>query len=639
MTLTDRTFDPGAPAVRDDPEETRRLEETWRSPSGPVGWFMPVNQRIIGRRFIVTAFVFFLLAGALGLLIRLQLAVPENSLLGPELYNQIVTTHGTTMMFLFAIPVVEGFAIFMAPMMIGSRDMAFPRLNAFGYYVYLIGGVAFFGSLFVGLAPAAGWFNYVPLANKEFSPGLGVGIWTTMITFIEVSALTAAVELIVTILKLRAPGMSLNRMPLFVWSVLVMAFMILFAMPTIIVASLLLILDRLVDTKFFIVEAGGEPLLWQHLFWFFGHPEVYIILVPALGVISSVITTFTGRPIFGYTALVVSLVATGFISFGLWVHHMFATGLPQLGLSFFMAASAMIAIPNGVQVFCWLASLWGAKIRLATPMLWVLGFFVIFVIGGLTGVMVASIPFDLQVHGTFFLVAHFHYVLIGGAVFPLIGGLYYWYPKMTGRLMSERLGKWSFWLAFLGFNLTFFPMHQLGMEGMPRRIYTYIDGLGWEGMNLLATAGSVVLALGFLLTAFNFWVSMRRGRPAGDDPWGAPTLEWRTSSPPAPYNHRHVAVVHGRYPLWQEREAGRREVVIGLRSDRREMVVTSILDAEPQSVQVLPGPTIWPFVSAVAASTGFIGILVSPIFFVIGFFLAFFSFVGWLWPRRPWRED
>jgi cytochrome c oxidase subunit 1 len=620
-------------------EELDRLSATWQSPRGLVGWFMPVNQRVIGRRFVITAFVFFFLAGALAVLMRIQLSRPENDFLGPELYNQFFTVHGTAMMFLFAIPVMEGVAIYVVPMMIGTRDMAFPRLNAFGYYVFLIGGTVFFGSLLLGLAPAAGWFNYVPLAGIEFSPGLGVGIWTTMITFIEVSALTAAVELIVTILKLRAPGMSLNRMPLFVWSALVTAFMIVFAMPAVIVASSLLVLDRQVGTHFFTPDTGGQPLLWQHLFWFFGHPEVYIILMPALGMISTIIPAFTQRPIFGYTALVLSLVATGFIGFGLWVHHMFTTGLPQLGMSFFMAASGMIAIPSGIQVFCWIASLWGARIRFTTSMLYVLGFFVIFVAGGITGVMVAAIPFDLQVHDTYFLVAHFHYVLIGGAVFPLIGGIYYWYPKMFGRLMDERLGKISFVLAFVGFNVTFFPMHQLGLQGMPRRVYTYLSDLGWDNLNLLASIGAFVLAGGFLLSLFNALWSLRWGQVAGDDPWASPTLEWATLSPPASYNHEHIPVVSGRWPLWERRGKASMPVVVGLQDDRRELLVTTVLDAEPQSVAVMPGPTIWPFVSAVAASSGFVGILYHPGFFVVGFFLAAASFVAWFWPRTSWRSD
>ena len=628
-----------AEAIIETPDEQARLAQTWRSPSGLLGWFTQVNQRMIGRRFIITGFVFFLLAGLLALAMRLQLAMPQQSLIGPELYNQLFTMHGTAMMFFFAIPVMEGFAIYIVPLMIGTRDMALPRLNAFGYYVYLIGGVVLFASLLLGMAPNAGWFNYVPLAGKAYSPGFGIDIWTTMITFLEVSALTAAVELIVTIFKLRAPGMALHRMPLFVWSALVMAFMIVFAMPAVIVGSTLLILDRLVDTQFFIVEGGGQPLLWQHLFWFFGHPEVYIILVPALGMISTIIITFTGRPIYGYTALVLSLVAIGFVSFGLWVHHMFTTGLPQLGMSFFTAASAMIAIPSGVQIFCWIASLWGTKVRFATPMLYVLGFFALFVIGGLTGVMVASIPFDTQVHDTYFLVAHFHYVLIGGMVFPLIGAVHYWWPKMTGRLMNERAGRWAFWLTFIGFNVAFFPMHQLGLEGMPRRVYTYLPDMGWDGLNLLSTVGAFVLASGFGATLVNALWSLRWGQMAGSDPWRAPTLEWATDSPPRAYNHHHIPVVASRYPLWDWVLLSERPVVAGLRSDQREVVLTTVLDAEPQGVQVLPGPTIWPFVSALMASTGFIGVIFHPMFFVIGFVLTALSMVMWFWPRRPWRVN
>jgi cytochrome c oxidase subunit I+III len=618
-----------------------RLTATWRSPTGFPGWFLPVNQTVIGRRFVITSLAFFILAGILALAMRLQLMTPENSLVSPELYNQLFTLHGTTMMFFFAVPAMEGLAIYLVPLMLGTRDMAFPRLNAMGYYVYLIAGIVLFASLFAGVAPDAGWFSYVPLAAKEFSPDLGADVWTTMITFIEVSALVAAVELIVTILKQRPPGMGLHRMPLFVWSVLVMSFMIVFAMPPVIVASVLLALDRALGTVVFAPEFGGAPLLWQHLFWFFGHPEVYIILVPALGMVSSIITAFTRRPIFGYTAIVLSMVAIGFISFGLWVHHMFATGLPQLGLSFFTAASAMIAIPSGVQVFCWIVSLWRGNIRFAVPMLWVLAFFAVFVLGGLTGVMVASVPFDTVVHDSYFIVAHLHYVLIGGAVFPLFGALYYWYPKLTGRLMSERIGRASCALAFVGFNATFFPMHQLGFEGMPRRVYTYGTELGWGDLNLLATAGAFVLGFGFLLTFWNAWRSRTRGAVAGDNPWDADTLEWATASPPPAYNFRHVPVVGGRYPLWdwRERAAGEMPVATGLRDDRREILVTSVLDAQPQTIVVLPGPTPWPFYAALAIALGFAGFMHHPLWFVAGFFLTFLMLVGWLWPRRPWRAD
>ncbi|MBW3671293.1 MAG: cytochrome c oxidase subunit I, partial [Acidobacteria bacterium] len=518
------------------PEEERQLTSTWASPRGFLNWFKPVNHKIVGRRYVVTAFVFFLLGGLEALVIRIQLARPGSDLISPDLYNQIFTMHGTTMMFLFAVPVVEGLAIYVVPLMLGTRDMVFPRLSAFSYYVYLIGGSALYLAFFLNSAPDAGWFNYVPLSELRFSPSRRIDVWLTLITFIEVSALTAAVELVVLIFKQRPPGMSLNRMPLFVWSILVMSLMIIFAMPAVIVSSLLLAMDRLIGTHFFNVPAGGDPLLWQHLFWFFGHPEVYIIFVPALGVVSLVVATFCRRPIFGYTAVVISLIATGFISFGLWVHHMFATGLPRLGSNFFTAASMMIAIPTGVQIFCWIATIWRSKPRFQTPFLYVIGFLLVFVLGGLTGVMIASVPFDLQVHDSYFIVAHFHYVLIGGAVFPIFAAFHYWFPKLTGRMPSERMGRWSFWLFFIGFNITFFPMHQLGFQGMPRRIYTYLAETGWGPLNLLSTSGSILIFAGVALYTWNLLWSARRGEWAGCNPWDAGTLEWAASSPPEPYN-------------------------------------------------------------------------------------------------------
>ncbi|MCW8193917.1 cytochrome c oxidase subunit I [Proteobacteria bacterium 005FR1] len=630
--MTEACFD-------DSPQATELLAKTWQSPPGFFGWFTHVNQRKIGLRFIVTSLIFFALAGVLALLMRLQLSQPEINLISPDLYNELFTMHGLTMMFFFAIPAMEGLGIYLVPLMLGTRDMAFPRLNAFGYYVYLIAGIVLYISLFVGAAPGVGWFSYVPLADDFFTPGKGPSVWTTMITFIELSALTAAVELIVTILRQRAPGMSLNRMPLFVWAILVMSFMIVFAMPAVIVGSVLLYLDRTFQTLFFVPGGGGDPLLWQHLFWFFGHPEVYIILVPALGVVSTIITTFTGRQVFGYTALVLSLVAIGFVSFGLWVHHMFTTGLPQLGLSFFTAASAMVAIPSGIQIFCWIASLWGRQIRFAMPMLFILGFFAIFVIGGLTGVMVASVPFDTQVHDTYFVVAHFHYVLIGGAVLPFFAALYYWYPKVVGRLMSERVGRWSFALIFIGINLTFFPMHQLGLEGMPRRVYTYLNDMGWGDYNFFITFSAFLLAFGFFLTFYNAVVSYRTGDPAGSNPWNADTLEWATDSPPANYNHRHIPVVSSRSPMWDVARTGERPVVGGLRADRREILLTTVLDAEPQAAQVMPSPSPWPFFLAVAVAFGFVGVMYIPLLFVWAFFVSFLMIVGWLWPRRPWQKE
>ncbi|HEX8089205.1 MAG TPA: cytochrome c oxidase subunit I [Blastocatellia bacterium] len=622
-------------SATDDEQERRQLERTWQPPRGISGWFSTVNHKTIGKRFIITAFVFFLLGGIEAVLMRIQLARPENRFLGPDLYDQVFTMHGTTMMFLFAVPVMEAMAVYLVPLMVGTRNIAFPRLNAFGYYIYLFGGIFLYVMFLLNTGPDNGWFSYVPLAGPEYSPGKRADTWAQLITFTEVSALVVAVELVVTIFKLRAPGMSLNRIPMYVWSMLVTSFMIIFAMPTVALASTCLILDRLIGTHFFNPAEGGDALLWQHMFWFFGHPEVYIIFIPALGMISSIISTFSRRKVFGYTALVLSLISTAFIGFGLWVHHMFATDVPQLGQSFFTAASMMIAIPSGVQVFCWIATLWSGRPIFKTPLLFVLGFFFIFIIGGLSGVMLASVPLDLQVHDTFFVVAHFHYVLIGGAVFPLFGGFYYWFPKITGRMLSETLGKWNFWLLFVGFNVTFFPMHQLGLNGMPRRVYTYLPESGWAGLNLLATAGGVIMTLSVLLFIINVFRSRRFGPVAGDNPWAAGTLEWATHSPPPSYNFLYIPTVAGQEALWEQPED--QPVVTGLRSDIREVLVTHVLDAEPDHRSKFPDPSIWPFLAAIAVTGLFIGSIFTPWAVVIGAVPVFITFVGWFWPDK--KED
>ena len=621
-------------------EETRVLERHWFTPPGVTGWLTAVNHRAIGVRFIVTAFVFFLLAGIQAMLMRVQLAQPDLNVLSPERFNQFFTMHGTTMMFLFAVPMMEGLGMYLVPLMIGCRDMAFPRLSAFGYWVYLFAGVGLYVSLFAGVAPNGGWFAYVPLTRKEFSPGVNLDLWATLITFLEFSALTAAVELIVTIFKFRVPGMAINRLPLFVWSILVMAFMIVFAMPPLMVASVLLELDRAVGTHFYNPLAGGDPLLWQHLFWFFGHPEVYIILLPALGIVSAIVATFTRTPVVGYTAVVLSTVAIGILSFGLWVHHMFATGIAMIGLTFFAAASMMIAIPSGVQVFAWLATMLRGRIILQTPMLFVLGFVIIFVLGGVTGVMVAAVPFDLQVHDSYFVVAHFHYVLFGGTVFPLLGGLHYWFPKITGRLPSERLGRWSFWLIFIGFNVTFFGMHLLGLLGMPRRIYTYPAGLGWDGLNLVSTVGAALTALGLLVYVTNYGYCSRRGDPAPDDPWGGGTLEWSIASPPPSYNFQVFPEVRSRHPLWdQAREDGAHgpawpaEKALKLPDDRRETLSSTVLDARPEARIALPGPTVWPLMLAMAVGVAFAGAIVHVSLVLVGALLSVVALIGWHWPR------
>lgn len=618
-------------ALADD-HERRTLERTWRPPPGLIGWLSTAHHQSIGKRFIVTAFGFFLLGGILALLMRLQLAQPESQFLGPDLYNQIFTVHGTTMMFLFAVPMMEGLGVYFVPLMVGTRNIAFPRLNAFSYFVYLFGGVMLYVAFLLNVGPDAGWFSYVPLAGPEYSPGKRVDFWAQMITFTELSALAVAVELIVTVLQLRAPGMALHRIPLFVWAMLVTSLMIVFAMPAVMLSSTMLIMDRLVGTHFFNPVEGGDPLLWQHLFWFFGHPEVYIIFIPALGIISCVVATFCRRRIFGYTAMVLSLAATGFIGFGLWVHHMFTTDVPLLGQSFFTAASMMIAIPSGVQIFCWIATLWSGRPRLHPPLLFVLGFFFVFVLGGLSGVMLASVPFDLLVHDTFFVVGHFHYVLIGGAVFPLFGGLYYWFPKLTGRMLHERAGAWNFWLLFVGFNLTFFPMHQLGLEGMPRRIYTYLPEMGWGDLNLLASLGSGLIALSVLVFLGNVLSSRRHGRLASDNPWQAGTLEWATSSPPPTYTFLHIPTVSSREPLWEQ--SADQPVVTGLHRDIREVLVTSLLDAEPVHRIRMPDDSIWPFLTALATAGLFVGSVFTPWAVPIGAIPVGIGLLGWLWPRQ-----
>ncbi|HET7601752.1 MAG TPA: cytochrome c oxidase subunit I [Gemmatimonadales bacterium] len=608
------------------------LHEVWADKPGLVGWLTSVDHKSIGKRYVITAFAFFLLGGLEAAVIRMQLARPENHVVGPDLYDQLFTMHGTTMMFLFAVPVMTAMGLYLVPLMIGSRDVAFPRLNAYGYYVYLIGGLFLYSGFFLGSGPDAGWFAYTPLSGPEFGIGKRMDIWAQTVTFTEIAGIIAAIEIIVTIFKQRAPGMSLNRMPLFVWSMLIMAFMILFAMPWIAVDSQFLAMDRLMQTQFFNQAEGGDALLWQHLFWFFGHPEVYIIFIPALGYVSTIISTFTRREIFGYPAMVAALIVTGFLGFALWVHHMFVTSIPQIGASFFTAASAMIAIPTGVQFFCWIATIWEGRPRFQTPFLFMLGFFLVFIIGGLSGVMVASVPFDSQVHDTFFIVAHLHYVLLGGAVFPLWGAFYYWFPKFSGRMLSETLGRWNFALFFIGVNVAFFPMHLLGLNGMPRRVYTYIAETGWGDLNLLATLGAVTIAASVIVFLVNVARTLAAAPHAPDDPWEtSSTLEWAVSSPPPPYNFAELPVVEGRYALWDR--SAEQPVVTGLRTDQRELLITTLLDAEPDHRHRTPDPTIWPLLAALATGITFIALVYTPWAMVIGAVLIAAPLIAWGWPK------
>jgi len=609
------------------------LEQTWADPPGVIGWLKHVDHKSIGRRYLVTAFGFFLIGGILAALMRIQLSRPDNTFIGPDLYNEIFTTHGTTMMFLFAVPVMQGLGIYLVPLMVGARSIAFPRLVAFSYWMLLFGGIFLFVSFLLNAGPDVGWFSYPPLAEPLYTPSKRADVWAQLITFTEVASLAVAVALITTVLKLRAPGMTLNRLPIFVWAQVVTSFMVLFAMPAVMLASTELILDRLVGTHFFDVEHGGDALLWQHLFWFFGHPEVYIIFIPGTGIVSTIIATFSRRHIFGYLPVVLSLVSTAFMGFGLWVHHMFATGLPQLGESFFTAASIMIAIPTGTQIFCWIATIWSGRLSLKTPMLWILGFFTIFVVGGLTGVMLAAVPLNTQVHDTFFVVAHLHYVLIGGAVFPLFGAFYYWYPKITGRLLSERLGTWVFALLFTGFNLTFFPMHVLGLRGMPRRVYTYPASMGWDTLNLLASVGALLMACGVITFLVDAVHAMYAGPVATDNPWDAGTLEWATSSPPPNSNFPRPPTAAGREPLWDNPPD--QPVVVGLREDARDVLVTHVLDAEPDHRLIFPEPSIWPFLTGIATTVLFVWSIFTPWGVVYGAGPVFLAMVGWFWPKRP----
>jgi cytochrome c oxidase subunit I+III len=598
------------------PATAGRMAALWADPPGLRGQLMAVQNDTIGKRMLLTGCFFLLLGGSVdSLVMRLQLAVPENDLVSAELYNELFTNHGSVTMFLVILPIVEGFAIWMLPFLLGTREMPFPRLGAYSYFTYLMGGLFYYSSTLFQLVPDAGWFAYTPLSLTEFSPDLALDFWVLGLSVAEVAAIAAGIEIIITILKFRAPGMTLARMPLFAWAMLVTAFMILFAFTTLIVGSLLLELSRSFDMKFFNPEAGGSSLLWQHLFWIFGHPEVYIQFLPAAGIVSMVVPVFVGRRIAGYTWLVAAFVAIGFMSFALWAHHMFAVGLPPVVLSFFSAASMAIGVPAGIQIFAWIATFWEGRPAWKTPLLFSVGFIVTFVLGGITGIMVASAPVDLQAHDSYFVVGHLHYVLIGGVVFPFFAGAYYWLPKFTGRLLNERLGHWNFWLMFAGLNVAFFPMHIVGLQGMPRRVYTYDADTGWGVYNLISTVGAFILFAGVLTFIANLIYSHFRGVPAGANPWNGDTLEWSVTSPPPNQGFSVPPIVHSRHPLWDQTDLHegdpRLEAFLhGLAEwplKWRAALITSVNDAEPEEVIRVAGPSIWPFVAACGTVLLFIG--------------------------------
>jgi cytochrome c oxidase subunit I+III len=652
---------------------SERLEHTWKTPKTLYGELSSVDHKTIGKRYLATAFTFLLLGGLQAGAMRAQLARPESRLLSPEMYDQLFSMHGTTMIFWYASPILSGFSNYLVPLMLGARDMAFPRLNAFSYWTFLLSGLLIYSSALGGVMPHGGWFAYVPYTNAQYSPGLNMDFYALALLFLTISTTAGAINFIVTIFKTRCPGMSVSRMPLFMWSTLTTSVAMVFSMPALTAALIFLELDRRFGTHFYDPVRGGAPLLWQHLFWVFGHPWVYIVILPATGMASMIIPTFCRRPIVGHVYVALATVSTGIFGFGVWAHHMFATGMPALSTTFFSAASMAVSIPSGIQIFAWLATIWAARRHvLATPMLFMLGFICLFVIGGVSGVMTASVPFDWQATDTYFVVAHLHYVLVGINLFPVLAGFYYWLPKMTGRMLNERLGKWNFWVLFVGVNLTFFPMHFVGLRGMPRRVYTYPAGMGWDWLNAAESAGAVVTVVGVLLFLINVFWSRKSGAIAPANPWGAATLEWAMSSPPPEYNFTVIPTVRGREPLWERHDAllgvageedlapidaARSADYVGVYTEYRregepdpasvplpawrvldegkETLESTLLDADPQAVLRMPEDSIWPLILALALTGLFVALLFkAPVWTAIAGVVTLASIGGWLWPTE-----
>jgi cytochrome c oxidase subunit 1 len=601
-------------------------------------WLSTVDHKKIGILYGVTALFFFLVGGIEALLVRIQLATPNQDFLNPDQYDRMFTMHGTTMIFLVVMPLGAAFFNLLVPLMIGARDVAFPRLNAFSYWVFLAGALflnaSFFtgGNIFEGEfgAPDAGWFGYAPLSLTQFSPGDGMTYWALGLQILGISSLAGGFNFAVTILNMRAPGMTLLRMPVFVWMTLVTSFLIIFAMPVISVALFQLMFDRQFDANFFNPAAGGTPLFWQHMFWLFGHPEVYILILPAMGIVSEVLPTFARKPLFGYPFVVFSGIAIGFMSWGVWAHHMYTTGLGSIANSAFGVSTILIAIPTGVKIFNWMGTMWGGSLNLKTPFYFAVGFIAMFTIGGLTGVTHSIVPSDYQQQDTYYIVAHFHQVLFGGSIFALFAGAYYWLPKFTGKLLNDGLGKVHFWLTFIGFNLTFQPMMVLGLLGMPRRVQTYESDYGWELWNMIATVGAFTIALGVLVFVINLVMSlMKKEHDAGADPWDGRTLEWSIASPPPEYNFARIPQVHAVDAFWHQKyvedSQGRPVPVtaggaVASGDDEDEVDVHSIH---------MPSPSYFPLIAACGFPLIALGIIYDYALCAVGVAVMLVGLYGW----------
>ena len=592
--------------------------------TGIWGWMTTVDHKKIGIMYAATAILFFIIGGIQALFIRLQLAQPNGEVLSPEMYSQFFTMHGLTMIFLVVMPLGVGLMNYFIPLMIGARDVAFPRLNAFSYWVFLGGGLFLYSSFFLGGAPDGGWFGYAPLSTTL--PGNGMTFYSLGLQILGVASLAGAVNFIITIINMRAPGMTFMRMPVFIWMSLVTSFLLLFAMPVIAVALFQLMFDRAFEANFFNPAAGGDPLLWQHLFWLFGHPEVYIMILPAMGIVSDILPTFARKPIFGYAAIVFAGAAIGFMGWGVWAHHMFAVGLGPVANAAFALSTMFIAVPTGVKIFNWIGTLWGGDIRFKTPLLFALGFIALFIIGGLSGVTHAIVPHDAQQTDTYYIVAHFHYVLFGGAIFGLFGGIYYWWPKIFGWMLGEGLGKMQFWLLFIGMNLAFGPMHILGLQGQPRRTYTYPTGMGWDFWNLIVTIGGFTIALSVLVFLINVALSRARRDEAGDDPWDARTLEWSMSSPPPEHNFDEIPVVQDRDDFWRRKY---------IRPKEAQPAIAGGADGHDEHIH-LPSPSYFPLYASFGLPIAGYGVVYfnewsfAPIVIGAGMLWTLMSLFGWV---------